>query len=306
MYEWAVFCMNGQFPLGAISPWRYFFFAGFFLACLLSVSDDDNNLPVWLNFFVWQVQVFSCLAFFILTHCLLKGPLGRQNDILKLAISSIIGVTFYAPFSLLIDVYVEYETAYSWNALFEEWQNMVPPALLSWIAINLPWVIGFKLEKTTSTPHSANMAVTKGISHTKSSTELSPNIEQASIQCTKNEEQSGLNHNCDRHSFYQLAQLKSISELIYLKAELHYLKVVTQSQQHLILYNLKDAISDICAAEPSIIDGQTHRSFWVNKEHILSLSKNNREGSLLMSNKDFVPVSRTNMKKVKAWLESKA
>ena len=68
MYEWAVFCMNGQFPIGTISPWRYFASIGFFIACLLSMSDDDNALPIWLNFIIWQVQVFSGLAFFIATN----------------------------------------------------------------------------------------------------------------------------------------------------------------------------------------------------------------------------------------------
>ena len=304
MYEWAFFCMNGLFPIGTISPWRYFASIGFFLACLLSISDDDNVLPYWLNFVVWQVQVFSCLSFFIVTHTLMKGVLARQNDIVKLAISSVIAVTVYVPFSLLRDVYIEQETAYTLYALFEEWQNMAPVALISWVAINLPWLSGFQIKRTENTT-SSSQEPTQTIDsiNNKNKIEtidpvtvnpepLEPSVEQQDNLSTQ-----------PHHDFLKIAKIDNIDSLICLKAELHYLKVVTEQEQHLILYNLKDAIEALSDIGPKLGEGQTHRSYWVNPTHAEKLLRKNREGELVLSNQDKVPVSRANMEKVKEWFE---
>jgi hypothetical protein len=318
MYEWAVYCMDGQFQIGAISPWRYFLCVGFVLACILSVSDDDNILPFWLNFIVWQGQVFLALGFFITTHTLMRGVLSKQNNFVKLIVSALIAVTLYVPISLLFDVYIEQETPYSIGALIEEWQNMVPPALISWIAINLPWVLGFKIESThkqateVQQPNTPNMDFTtkqpeRGRSHQGSSSDTGGALTQSVTPETVSNNAVELSTNEETQSraqqFLQLANINAISELIYLKAELHYLNVVLESGSHLILYNLKDAIDDISSLSPELAFGQTHRSYWVNTAHIHSLEKKNREGALKMSNQTCVPVSRTHMSKVKSWLK---
>jgi len=310
--------MNGQFQIGAISPWRYFLCVGFVLACILSVSDDDNILPFWLNFIVWQGQVFLALGFFITTHTLMRGVLSKQNNFVKLIVSALIAATLYVPISLLFDVYIEQETAYSVGALIEEWQNMVPPALISWIAINLPWVLGFKIESThkqaaeVQQPNTPNMAsktkqTERVCSHQGSCGDTggaltqpltSETVSNNAVELSTNEETQGR-----AQQFLQLANINAISELIYLKAELHYLNVVLESGSHLILYNLKDAIDDISSLSPELAVGQTHRSYWVNTAHIHSLEKKNREGALKMSNQTCVPVSRTHMSKVKSWLK---
>lgn len=304
MYEWAVFCMNGQFPIGSISPWRYFACIGFFLACLLSISDDDNVLPYWLNFVVWQVQVFSCLSFFIVTHTLMKGVLARQNDIVKLAISSVIAVTVYVPFSLLRDVYIEQETAYTLYALFEEWQNMAPVALISWVAINLPWLSGFQIKRTESITSSSKetLQVIDNIANKNKNETIEPVTAPTETTEPTVEQQDNSAIPPD-HDFLKIAKIDNIDSLICLKAELHYLKVVTKEEQHLILYNLKDAIEALSNINPTLGEGQTHRSYWVNPTHAEKLLRKNREGELVLSNQDKVPVSRTNMKKVKGWFE---
>lgn len=304
MYEWAIFCMNGQFPIGTISPWRYFASIGFFLACLLSISDDDNVLPYWLNFVVWQVQVFSCLSFFIATHTLMKGVLARQNDLIKLTISSVIAVTVYVPFSLLRDVYIEQETAYTLYALFEEWQNMAPVALISWVAINLPWLSGFQIKRTEKNPFPSqeksqgiDNVANKNIDKTIEPLTINPEPAEPTVEPQDN---SAIPPD---HDFLKIAKIDNIDSLICLKAELHYLKVVTEQEQHLILYNLKDAIEALSDIGPKLGEGQTHRSYWVNPTHAEKLLRKNREGELVLSNQDKVPVSRANMKKVKEWFE---
>ncbi len=304
MYEWAVFCMNGQFPIGTISPWRYFASIGFFLACLLSISDDDNVLPYWLNFVVWQLQVFSCLAFFIATHTLMKGVLARQNDIVKLAISSVIAVTVYVPFSLLRDVYIEQETAYTLYALFEEWQNMAPVALISWVAINLPWLSGFQIKRTESITSSSKetLQAIDNIANKNKNETIEPVTAPPETTEPTVEQQDNSAIPPD-HDFLKIAKIDNIDSLICLKAELHYLKVVTEQEQHLILYNLKDAIEALSNIDLKLGTGQTHRSYWVNPTHAEKLLRKNREGELVLSNQDKVPVSRTNIKKVKVWFE---
>lgn len=304
MYEWAVFCMNGQFPIGSISPWRYFACIGFFLACLLSISDDDNALPHWLNFVVWQVQVFSGLAFFIATHTLMKGVLARQNDLVKLAISSVIAVTIYVPFSLLRDVYIEHETAYTLYALFEEWQNMAPAALISWVAINLPWLSGFQIKRTdnTTSPSEESTQPIDNIANKNKNETVEPLTVNPETTEPRVEPQ-GNSATQPEHDFLKIAKIDNIDSLICLKAELHYLKVVTEQEQHLILYNLKDAIEALSNIAPALGEGQTHRSYWVNPTHAEKLLRKNREGELVLSNQDKVPVSRANMKKVKGWFE---
>ena len=318
MYEWAVFCMNGQFQIGSISPWRYFLCIAFFLACILSVTDDDKVLPFWLNFIVWQGQVFLALGFFIATHTLMRGVLSKQNNLVKPVISAFIAVTLYVPISLLFDVYIEQETNYSIAALIDEWQNMVPPALISWIAINLPWVFGFKIESSTKQPEVIQQQNTLNTtivtqqpetigSHLEKHSANTDEMTQPLATDLINDDAINLSTDEGTQSraqqFLQLANISAISELIYLKAELHYLKVVMVSGNHLILYNLKDAIDDIRSLSPELAGGQTHRSYWVNTAHIQSLEKKNREGALKMSNQEFVPVSRVQMSKARSWLE---
>ncbi|WP_171037257.1 LytTR family DNA-binding domain-containing protein [Pseudoalteromonas phenolica] len=296
--------MNGQFPIGTISPWRYFASIGFFLACLLSISDDDNVLPYWLNFVVWQVQVFSCLSFFIATHNLMKGVLARQNDLIKLTINSVIAVTVYVPFSLLRDVYIEQETAYTLYALFEEWQNMAPVALISWVAINLPWLSGFQIKRTENTTPSSKetLQTFDSIANKNKNVTIEPvSINSESAEPTVEPQDNSATQ--PENDFLKIAKIDNIDSLICLKAELHYLKVVTEQEQHLILYNLKDAIEALSDIGPKLGEGQTHRSYWVNPNHAEKLLRKNREGELVLSNQDKVPVSRTNMKKVKGWFE---
>ena len=139
--------MSGQFKYGEISPWRYFIFIGFFIACLFTRISNENSLPIWLNFLKWQVQIFSAILFFVIVHTWLKGPLAKLGNISKLVLSALIAATLFTPFSLLADVYIEKETQYTLTALIQEWLDMVPTAVFTWVAINLPWQLGFKIQK---------------------------------------------------------------------------------------------------------------------------------------------------------------
>jgi DNA-binding LytR/AlgR family response regulator len=216
----------------------------------------------------------------------------------------VIAVTIYVPFSLLRDVYIEHETAYTLYALFEEWQNMAPAALISWVAINLPWLSGFQIKRydnITSPPNKKAQAIDNITNKNKIETvkPLTANPETAEPRVEPQDNSASQ----PEHNFLKIAKIDNIDSLICLKAELHYLKVVTEQEQHLILYNLKDAIEALAIIDPKLGEGQIHRSYWVNPNHAEKLLRKNREGELVLSSQDKVPVSRANMKKVKGWFE---
>lgn len=92
--------------------------------------------------------------------------------------------------------------------------------------------------------------------------------------------------------------LKKIAgELLYIKSEDHYLRIVTTAENKLILYKLKDAMHQL---EASHIDGMMiHRSHWVAKSAIKSHKKDGRKNLLVLSNDDVLPVSATFFKNLK-------
>ena len=181
---------------------------------------------------------------------------------------------------------------------------MAPVALISWVAINLPWLSGFQIKRTENTT-SSSQELTQSIDSITNKNKIET-IEPVTVNPEPLEptveQQDNLSTQPD-HDFLKIAKIDNIDSLICLKAELHYLKVVTEQEQHLILYNLKDAIEALSNIDPTLGAGQTHRSYWVNPNHADKLLRKNREGELVLSNQDKVPVSRANMKKVKGWFE---
>ena len=98
------------------------------------------------------------------------------------------------------------------------------------------------------------------------------------------------------NQFMSLLPLEKRGQLLCLEMDDHYLKVHTDKGQHMLLMRLKDAITQL--------DGfkglQTHRSWWVATDAVVSLNKENRKVSLILTNQIQVPVSRTFIDAVKA------
>ncbi len=146
----------------------------------------------------------------------------------------------------------------------------MPPVVLCWLAINAPWVLGFKVVKT------------------QHPTEVQAELPQG---------QSDITSNAKR--LLDLLPATKRGDILYLKSELHYLMVVTTAGQSLILFNLKDAIA-ICSS----LDGfQPHRSYWVKKSAIRAFRKAGRAGVLVLSNGSEIPVSRNNVNEVASLFE---
>ncbi|WP_372770875.1 LytTR family transcriptional regulator DNA-binding domain-containing protein [Pseudoalteromonas sp.] len=90
-------------------------------------------------------------------------------------------------------------------------------------------------------------------------------------------------------------------KLICLKMDDHYLNVMTDKGEHLLLMRFKDALSKL-----EHYDGfQTHRSWWVAKDAVVDTKKDGRKLALVMVNGTEVPVSQTYLANTKAELDLK-
>lgn len=84
-------------------------------------------------------------------------------------------------------------------------------------------------------------------------------------------------------------------DLLYLKAEDHYLRICTNVGSELILMRLKDAIKELGG-----IDGlQVHRSYWVARNAVEHVARHRRKTELLLKNGSCVPVSESFLPAVK-------
>jgi len=67
----------------------------------------------------------------------------------------------------------------------------------------------------------------------------------------------------------------------------------------MFLYNLKDAVEE----QPSNAGVRIHRSHWVSRDHIASLTKKNGRFECILSNGKKLPVSRRKYSEVKDLLD---
>jgi DNA-binding LytR/AlgR family response regulator len=89
-------------------------------------------------------------------------------------------------------------------------------------------------------------------------------------------------------------------ELRALCAEGHYIRAWTSLGSDLVLFRLKDAINELSGLEGM----QVHRSWWVARAAIRGSRRENGRLFLLLDDDVRVPVSRPNVKRLKAagWL----
>lgn len=79
----------------------------------------------------------------------------------------------------------------------------------------------------------------------------------------------------------------AVDELLALRAEQHYLRVITRSGRELILYRFSDALREL----PAELGIQVHRSWWVCRAAIASIECRERKMTLVLGNGEQVPVS---------------
>jgi len=76
-------------------------------------------------------------------------------------------------------------------------------------------------------------------------------------------------------------------EILIIKAEQHYIKVITPERSYMVLYRFSDVINEI---DPKL-GQQVHRSYWINTGAIEAVHAKAKDFFIIMRNKDHVPVS---------------
>jgi len=269
--------MSSQFNFGKVKPLNYFLTVCIVLGLLFASVAGNDSQNVVFHYLQWQLQTLIPITILIGTHYLLdKNRLfSTLMPLKKLIVSGVIGSMLFTPCALLIEFLIQgsspFQGQFQWEVL-QEWLGVAPPIIIGWLALNSPWLLGYTLEVVK--PGAGTDAKTVNTHDDQTSTNAAP-------------------------PFYKLLHTKNRQgKLLLMKAELHYLKIVTDEHETLILYNLKDAISEL---EPDT-GMQVHRSWWVAFDAIKQLTKRGREGELTMSNATVVPVSRSYLKKLQQQL----
>lgn len=257
--------MNGQINIGDVRPLRYFLTIAVVVGLMFTfIAPDDNLKYGWFSHLLhWQLQtILPMLIAITAQRLLLRSPLVSQlNPWLKLCISGVFACLLMSPIALFSDLTLGNQHLSDAIAaeLINEFFAITPPILVCWVAINSPFLLGWQLTKVNT------------------------------------ESESDTNEVTDQPQFYDLLPKEVHGEIVFLKSELHYLEVVTTKGKALILYTLKNAIQELHQ-----YDGvQPHRSYWVNQQFIRTIEKLGREGRIQTCNGDFIPVSRSNMKKLR-------
>lgn len=267
--------MNGQFKIGELSALRYFIGVAVLAGLLFAfIAPDEEHQTHWLLIAIqWQLQTVVPTLFAIFSHLLLftraKGV--KLHPWWKLLLSGTIAAVLFAPIALLLDVLIEGNSFPSnfLHSVTAEFLGSAPPVVLCWLGINAPFQFGYQLNK------SPQPTLPKPAQKTQFST-----ASETESTCAP--------------SFMSLIAKELHGQIIYLKSELHYVLVVTDAGQDLILYALKEAILELQA-----LDGvKPHRSYWVNKNFIKSFEKIGRQGQLTLENDVRIPVSRTKLKEL--------
>ncbi len=274
--------MNAQFDLGAVTPARYFFGIAVVLGLVLGFASGDDDAALGPKLLLWQTQAVGIMACMVLTQVqLLRWRWFEQrNPWLQLTASGLIGSLLFAPAGTILDTWLGQESLTEsglWVSVLDEFSGVAPPAIVLWLAVNTPWMLGFKLER-----------VEPG-----SDRETQTDASEAVLN-------SGDSAASSSPQFFDLLPKEVRGPVQYLQAELHYISVVTDRGRALVLYNLRDAIEEMQAH--GVTGFQCHRSYWVAATSPVEFRRVGRQGELRLANGDTVPVSRRNLEQVAARL----
>lgn len=283
--------MNGQFTIGALSPARYFSFISVTLGLLFAFigESDAESVGMLLNLARWQLQVAVPMALLIGSHLVLQkvGIFERLGPWMRLSLSGLVGASLATGPALLIELWVSGQsssTEVADGVLLAEFVDLAPPVIVAWVAINAPWLLGFRVERYRQ-PQRQPEDRTGQSGETRAA--------EHAVPATSASQPDAL------PGFMALLPKDVRGEPIYLKSELHYLLVVTPSGKGLILYTLRDAMAELNGLRGL----HPHRSYWVNSDYIKNLTRSGREAELVLTDGSKIPVSRYRVAEIRQAIE---
>lgn len=288
-----------------------------------------------LLMFSWQIHVGFAIALLVFLQQQLPSiPDVSLTPWLQVVVGGILTAALLAPVSIMLDAWLgdpETLTFYQW---LDEWVAIAPSLTITWLALNLPFLLGFELVKASeSEPNAVHFEsrlqevdafkpdydqreqnLTENISsaplkdtnfQTKQSLDASVSSDSAAVEqmTPQTAAARGNEQTCPNTGFWNLIPEELGSNILLVQSELHYLSVTTDLGKTLILHSLKNALPYL-----EELDGiQTHRSVWVARCAIKSIKKVGRQGRADLLNGESVPVSRNRVSTVMGWfLQSRA
>jgi len=274
--------MNELFGTGAVSPRRYFGVVALLLGVLFAMLNPEGTTDrgVIVALVQWMAQVVIPMGLAIMSHRVLHlhRRFDRLHPWLKLTISGAVASLLFSPLAYGIDHALEVDgRAMTWAGWLEEWGAVTLPVTFAWVAINMPFVLGYRWERASS-------ALAFPV-------RIEPEVNQPMP--------AGPPATVAPPYFESLIPSERRGDVISLKADLHYMTVSTTKGRTMILYAIGDAIGEL----PASSGIQTHRSYWVSLHHCRGLERKGRNARLKMSDGSTIPVSRSRLNDVKRALK---
>lgn len=271
-----------------LDPKTYFYSVGGVLALLFALLDNNQSgmaLPFLLALWLFQ----SLLPVSVLMLCQQRLQqirwLHHWSPWLKLLLSGLAASLIFAGPALLLDIAAGLDPMqHDWQSWLLAWGKEVmaiaPLVTLGWTAANAPWILGWRLTKPEPQEQVESAAT-------------------ALLQPSERQSSPVLPLDDGFQSLCRQLPAERRGTVLYMKSELHYLMVVTDKGRTLILSSLKDAIAEL----PPAAGFQPHRSYWVSRSAVKKLSRQGRQGQLILSDDSRIPVSRQQLAAVTALLQ---
>ena len=272
--------MNAIFRLGDVPPRKYFLAVAIALGLLFAMLGPEGTTargPVWAVL-QWLAQSILPMALAIGAHLVLhrSSRFDQFHPWLKLFLSGSLGALVFSPLAYGLDLVLgagEEQGARGHLAgWLDELAGVYLPVTFAWVLINIPFTLGYEFRRLETPPQPESRAAPV----------VQPPVSAMPF-------------------FMTLLSPPLRAEVISLKSELHYLSVVTTTGRDLILYTLRDAVREL----PPDAGLMVHRSYWVNKKHVVSFAPRGRLAIVKMSDGSEIPVSRAKLKEAKQLLVSK-
>ncbi|HSC68860.1 MAG TPA: LytTR family DNA-binding domain-containing protein [Cellvibrio sp.] len=242
--------------------------------------EASAGLGFWARLSFWVLHIgIGLMAILLASCCLRVWRLAQLPTMVSLGVTGIIGAVIAAPLYCLLEFLYPPELINDgldefgyqgwWQAILVEFLYAFPVMLISWYAVNLPFLLDKPTLLNESQPET-------------------PDDNPDELDGETQERQQRLEH------LYQRLPEVLGRDIVAISSDLHYLNVHTTLGKILVLGSLKyyaEAFADAGM--------QVHRSNWVAKDHVVKVYVSGTEAYCLMTNGMKVPISRNKRKEVK-------